>query len=1028
MDHYPAEDYALILWDHGGGSIMGYGQDTRFEGKGLSLAELTAALSATPFGGGKKLGLLGFDACLMSTIETAAMLEPFAERLVASEESEWDPTWDFSLFGELRKGKDLASLGEAVVSRYEETFADLNAQQTGQFLTATLAEMDLSKTGDVRDALDALSVRLASDLAAGKYGEIERLLDQVREIDDASAGTSESWDLLDLQHFAEVFSGMYPSEGQALVSAVDAMVLHSTSNVEHDNGVSVLLPRHSAYASQMTEIMNNGVSISDTYSGFLTMRQTIADTGDVDYWKTHEPPISVDVTPEPTEEPTPEPTEEPTPEPTEEPTPEPTEKPTPEPTEEPTPEPTETTTPEPTETPTPEPTETPTPKPTPEPTEEPTPEPTETPTPEPTEEPTPEPTEEPTPEISAEDAAVVVKLTEEQKKNAKSATYTIFRKYDKGIQPLLINMRAQISADGEVMIPGDVRVLTAKTDRSSGSFPWVAEQTAASPGGDTFRIRTPMLVSGPEFTGVLDQDAILLKASVKTVPDSEDVQITNLSRIGEKHMPEMLPVDFTEWDGIAEYYPTYTEKREGGKPVPFSLTEWETNGTMVWRQLPYEDDFGFRMTPLADLDGDYACQVVIEDIFGKQTASELQDLALTRAYTEETASVPGGTVTYRVYEDHAELAKCGEGVTALDVSDIVGGKPVTRIAGRACAGNTSLLTAVIPAGVTEIGGGAFSGCTSLTEVTFSEGLERVDHEAFRGCTALTETVLHNSVRYIGWAAFMECSGITDFRIPSSLETLSDGTFIGCSGIRLFSSDGGSAACQVRDGVVLSGDGKKLIAAPLFGVTYYKVPEGVEEIGYGVFASDHNLKRIDFPASLKKIGNYAFYDCPGLLGITLPEGLESIGTGAFGRDLFLAGRKPLASVDTIEIGSSVSYIGTNAFAGVGASAFRVADGNETFAAVGGFLTGASKDAVLEAPAGLSGTVEVPDGIVSLKEEVFEILDQADTFVLPDSLQNIPEHVFPYKGIENGKHTYDITVKCSPDSAAAAYAKENGIRTA
>ena len=232
---------------------------------------------------------------------------------------------------------------------------------------------------------------------------------------------------------------------------------------------------------------------------------------------------------------------------------------------------------------------------------------------------------------------------------------------------------------------------------------------------------------------------------------------------------------------------------------------------------------------------------------------------------------------------------------------------------------------------------------------------------------------------------------------------------------------------MRDGVVLSGDGKKLIAAPLAGVTYYKVPEGVEEIGYGVFASDHALKRIDFPASLVRIGNYSFYDCPGLLGITLPEGLQSIGTAAFGRDLFFIGKQPLAAIDTISIGPKVNYIGSNAFAGVRATAFEVAAENETFAASGGFLTNSTKEAIVEAPAGLSGTVEVPEGTISLKEKVFEILEDAQTFVLPDSLKNIPEWTFPYKGIENGKHTYDITFKCSASSASAAYAKENGIRT-
>lgn len=958
LENYPAEDYGLILWDHGGGSILGYGQDTKYE-KIMSIPELKEAFDATPFGQGEKLAMLGMDACLMSTLENAAALEPYAERLVVSEESEWDPSWDYSVLGKLGNGHDLRSLPELIIDTFEDTFSQINSQKAVQFQTATLAELDLSGTGKVQDALDALSGKLNAHLAEGRYAEIEEHLNRVREIDDSNAGTETCWDLVDVKHFAQVFADLCPEEAAALSDAVDQMILHGTSNVENDNGLSMVLPRHSQQAGMMVKFMQDNLSIPNQYGGFLIMRETIAETGDIDYWKTHEPPVPVDKA--------------------------------------------KTTEPTPAETP----------------------EPTGTPEPTPTETPEPTPTE--TPEVSKEDAAVVVKLTDDEKKNVKTATYTIFQKMNDGFRPLLINMKASLTKDGEVVIPGDVRVLAARTDRSSGSFPWVAEQTAAAPDGGSFRIRTPMLVSGPEFNGVLDPDAIYLNAAVKTVPGSDDVQIINLSRLGDSNMSEMMPVDFTEWDGIAEFYPTYKEKRKGGKPVPFSLSDWEMNDSYIWRQLSYEDDFGFRMIPLSNLDGDYVCQVVVEDLFGKKTALELKDLNLTRAYTKQTVSVPGGSVTYRVYEDHAELTKCDDSVTSLEIPDSVGGQSVTKIATRACSENTSLVQAVIPAGVEEIGSDAFSGCTSLAEVSFAEGLLRVDSSAFKGCESLKELVLPDSVKYIGRAAFMDCAGLGTFKIPSSLETLSDGAFIGCSGIRLFTSDRSCAACDVRDGVVLSKDGKKLIAAPLFGVTYYRVPEGVEEIGYGVFASDHTLKRIDFPASLLRIGNYSFFDCPGLLGITLPEGLQSIGTSAFGRNLFQIGRQPLASIDTISIGPNVDYIGSNAFAGIRAKAFEVAEGNETFASSSGFLTNSTKEAIVEAPAGLAGTIEVPDGTISLKEQVFEILEDAETFVLPDSLAYIPEWAFPYKGIENGKHTYDITFKCSPTSAAAAYAKEYGIKT-
>ena len=71
--NYPATRYGLILWDHGGGSISGYGYDEKYAGNGsMDLAGINKALKD----GGTKFDFIGFDACLMATAETALMLDP----------------------------------------------------------------------------------------------------------------------------------------------------------------------------------------------------------------------------------------------------------------------------------------------------------------------------------------------------------------------------------------------------------------------------------------------------------------------------------------------------------------------------------------------------------------------------------------------------------------------------------------------------------------------------------------------------------------------------------------------------------------------------------------------------------------------------------------------------------------------------------------------------------------------------------------------------------------------------------------
>ena len=82
MTQYPAEKYALVLWDHGGGSKVGLFIDELFDGDVMHLDELRQALEKSD----AQLELVLIDACLMANIETAWILEDFANWMVASEE------------------------------------------------------------------------------------------------------------------------------------------------------------------------------------------------------------------------------------------------------------------------------------------------------------------------------------------------------------------------------------------------------------------------------------------------------------------------------------------------------------------------------------------------------------------------------------------------------------------------------------------------------------------------------------------------------------------------------------------------------------------------------------------------------------------------------------------------------------------------------------------------------------------------------------------------------------------------------
>ncbi len=163
-DH-PAEHYALVISDHGA-SWPGVGGD---EGSGMSSLTLDEIRSGIADGldqaGLDELDLLGFDACLMATYETASTMAPLADRMIASQELEPGHGWDYRAFQVAADDPDVDvdTLGTAIVDGFA---AQAQAEGTGADIT--LSMIDLNRMAAVDDALtefsDALSER-AADVA-----------------------------------------------------------------------------------------------------------------------------------------------------------------------------------------------------------------------------------------------------------------------------------------------------------------------------------------------------------------------------------------------------------------------------------------------------------------------------------------------------------------------------------------------------------------------------------------------------------------------------------------------------------------------------------------------------------------------------------------------------------------------------------------------------------------------------------------------------------------------------------------------
>ena len=99
--NYPAKKYLLVIWNHGGGfrspayTAKDIAWDDTSGGDRITIPELEYAFSAISAQMGKKIDIVGMDACLMAMTEVAYQIKDYADILVASEGNEPGDGWPY---------------------------------------------------------------------------------------------------------------------------------------------------------------------------------------------------------------------------------------------------------------------------------------------------------------------------------------------------------------------------------------------------------------------------------------------------------------------------------------------------------------------------------------------------------------------------------------------------------------------------------------------------------------------------------------------------------------------------------------------------------------------------------------------------------------------------------------------------------------------------------------------------------------------------------------------------------------------
>ena len=252
-ENYPADHNALILWDHGGGPLWGYGVDELYDSDSLLLTEMRTAMDGSVFHGGAdgmKLDMVGFDACLMGSLECMTIWKDYAEYYVGSEETEPGDGWNYEFLKVLEEtgiysdsGTFAKSVGDSILTSYEEYYDGKKSETFNPDLT--LACIDLSGIDALNAAIDAVAEKMADDVEGGGYAGLMQDRSDIKSFGMTRGSEGEVsffYDLVDMGDFADHMGAFYPEEAAAVREALGAAVARKYANIDDSSGMTLYYP------------------------------------------------------------------------------------------------------------------------------------------------------------------------------------------------------------------------------------------------------------------------------------------------------------------------------------------------------------------------------------------------------------------------------------------------------------------------------------------------------------------------------------------------------------------------------------------------------------------------------------------------------------------------------------------------------------------------------------------------------------------------------------------------------------------
>lgn len=245
-EEYPADHTMVLFWNHGGGAF-GFGWDQLYQDDNLSLEELRWAFEQvyTANEAEPAVDIIGFDACLMASMEVAETFHGFGRYLLASEEVEPGFGWDYTAW--LNKVAENPRLNaqqmcKAVADSYMDFYARSAAAENSSS-AEVYSVLDLQYADDLYSAYSDFAAAALQESSAypGTAAYIGKIANSSIKY---AQGYADIYNTVDLGLFMEGMDQILPEESQAILKILDKMVLYNRTgnDLKDSTGITVYYP------------------------------------------------------------------------------------------------------------------------------------------------------------------------------------------------------------------------------------------------------------------------------------------------------------------------------------------------------------------------------------------------------------------------------------------------------------------------------------------------------------------------------------------------------------------------------------------------------------------------------------------------------------------------------------------------------------------------------------------------------------------------------------------------------------------